>query len=153
MSKISQIYDAWITLIEASLPAYARITNGLDPSSTPSVVLRKGYAFIPREGNNTNRFICGVRSYSRVFEVILVNQITATENNTTSWDNLIKSIHEDFKSLFASIENSTTLNDITNGLGNSRLVSDSGIEFTGAGETNKYFQIGITVETEYFENP
>lgn len=151
MSKISLIYDSYITLIEATLPAYARITNGLEPSNTPSTVLKKGYAFIPREGTNTERQICGKRSFLRTFEIVLVNQITATENNTASWDALIKSLHEDVRALFNDIEKSSTLNDITNGLGNTKFVSDSGIEFTATDAKSKYFQISLVVETEYFE--
>lgn len=152
MSKISLIYDAYITLIEASLTGYARITNGLDPSNASSVVLKRGYAVIPREGSNTERQICGKRSYLRVFEVILVNQITATESNTASWDSLIKSLHEDVSTLFNEFEKSSTLNDITNGLGNTKMVSDSGIDFTESQNRSKYFQISLVVETEYFEN-
>jgi hypothetical protein len=152
MSKISLIYDAYLTLIQASLPAYARIANGLDPSNTPSVLLKKGYAFIPREGSNTERVICGNRSYLRTFEIILVNQITATENNYVAWDGLIKTIHEDVSTMFKEIEKSSTLNDITNGLGNTKMVSDSGIEYSQTAGGNKYFQISIVVETEYFES-
>lgn len=151
MSKISLIYDAWIDLIEDTLPTYARIANGLDAGAAPSILLRKGYAFIPATGENTERQICGKRSYSRSFDIILINQVTATENNIDSWDGIIKSIHEDVTSLFKATEESSTLNDIANGLGNSRLVSDSGIEYVANDDINRYFQIILTVETEYFE--
>ncbi len=151
MSKISLIYDSYLSTIATALPTYARITNGLDPANTPSVVLKRGYALIPREGVNTERQICGKRSYLRNFEVILVNQILATENNTSSWDGLIKSLHEDVTTLFSTFEKSSTLNDITNGLGNTKMVSDSGIDYTQTDGGLKYFQISLVVETEYFE--
>lgn len=151
-TKASLIYGAWISLIESTLPTYARITNGLAIEDAPSIVLRKGYAMIPTGGENTERQICGKRSYKRGFDIILINQILATENNTTTWDTIIKSLHEDVSSLFHEVEKSSTLNDMTNGLGTSKITGDSGINFVSTDDLSKYFQIFISAETEYFEN-
>lgn len=152
MTKISLIYGAWIDLIEDTLPSYARITNGLSIEDAPSIVLRKGYAFIPTDGENSERLICGNKSYVRSFDIVLVNQVLATENNTTTWDTLIKALHEDVASMFHAVENSSILNDMTNGLGTSKITGDSGINFVATDEASKYFQIFISAETEYFES-
>lgn len=151
MSKISLVYDAWITLVQTALPDYYRITNSLDISENPSLLMQKGWALLPSVGENTERVICGNKSYKRSFEIILVNQVTITENNHEFWDILTKEIHEDVATLFSAVENSSVLNDMTNGLGVSKMLSDAGLEFVGEGDKSKFFQVALQVETEYFE--
>lgn len=152
MSIVSDIYDAWIDLIESTLTSYSRIYNPLDTNDAPSIIRDKGYAFIPTTGENTTRNISCSSSYQRSFEILLVNQITAVQSNVSSWDSLIKSIHEDVHTLFKAIEKSDILNDVTIGLGKSKVLSDSGLEYDGSQEKSKFFQISIQVETEFFES-
>lgn len=149
MSQPSLIYDAYLSLVDTELADYARIPNGLDIIGSGGILRCKGYAIIPTDGINTERLVGCKLSVIRNYTVSLVQQMTATVNNATSIDTIYKDLMEDALLVQTAVERSTVLNDSSNGLGVSKFTDDSGVFFL-AGEREKFIQLDMNFETEYF---
>lgn len=149
MTIVSNTYDAYITLLQTALPNYARIPNGLDAQNAVSLFKRAGYALIPTGQINTNRLVGCKASFVRNYTVSLFNKVTATENNTTATDSIIKNMLEDAVKIEMAVERSTVLNNVAVELGSTKFIDDTGIFFV-AGEREKFLQLDINFETEYF---
>ena len=149
MSAVSDIYAAYLTEIASVLTDYSRIPNGLDILGGGGLFLAKGYAVIPTDGINTERFVDCQASFVRNYTITLVQQMTATENNTTAMDDIYKDILEDALLVQKQVEKSTILNNSSTGLGVSKFTDDSGLFFL-SGEREKYIQLNMNFETEYF---
>lgn len=148
MSIVTTIYDAYHTELASLLPSYARIPNPKRLDDAPRMILNKGFAIIPTTGERSDREVCKFW-YKRVYDIVLINQITATVSNETYLDELINSLHEDTHTVLYGIEQSSILNNSSN-IFITRAVSDSGVDIVEDGEFERYLQISLQVETEYF---
>lgn len=148
MSSVSDIYDAYITFIEANLSSYSRIPDPYDPDKNASLFLNKGYGLGFGPATNTNRELKPRMSFGRQFFVILVNRITASELSGSSRGTQEKLLLEDSFTLIKAIESDDTFGGAGTQL--TKYLSDTGIDFFG-GKKAKYYSIEISFETEYFE--
>jgi hypothetical protein len=149
VSIISDIYDAYITQIQASLPDYARIPNGLDAQNAVSLFKKKGFSFSQGTAENSERLVGCKASVRRQFILSIFQKMYATENNTTAIDAIIKDMLETTVTLIKDIENSNTLNSVTLNVGKTKYLGDQGVVFI-TGEREKFLQLDINFETEYF---
>lgn len=149
MSKISDVYDAYVSLCRTELASYTRIPNGLDIVGSGGIHRCKGFAVTPLDSINTERFVDCKMSVIRNFSISLVNQMTATVNDAAGTDSVYKDLMESAFLLQSAVEKSTVLNDSSNGLGVSKFVDDTGVFFL-SGEREKYVQLDINFETEFF---
>ena len=149
MSKVNLIYDAYITLLEATLPTYARIPNGLDIAGSSQLLKGYGWAVTPQDGLNTERLIGCEASIQRNFTVSLVNRFTATEHNAVAIDSIYKNLLIDAETLVKAVERSTVLNTTIQGLGTTKYTDDLGIEYLDA-ERSKFLILEMNFQTEYF---
>lgn len=150
MSKVSDIYEALLDVLEAQLPSYTRIPNAYDAGATPEPMLRKAYGIGFGPSSNTNRVVGCQMSVARTFDVLIVRQVTTTENNTAARAALEKEVFEAQKLVIAAIENNPSLSQTC---ANAAFVSDSGLDFvTGQTSQQKYFLLVSTFACEYLEN-
>ena len=148
MSKVSDIYTNLCTLVESTLSTYTKIPNPYDPEINASLLLAKGYGCAFGPASNTERFASCKLSVQRSFSIILINQVTTTDHNTTARNVIEKSIMEDLFSLINAVETDTDLNSQTV---KAIWTDDSGIEYLLA-DRAKYFSVVGNFECEYIEN-
>jgi len=147
-TKISDIYDALESIVSAALGSeYKRLSNPYDLSDNAEPILRRGYGIIVADGDNTQRFICGKRSYNRRFNVAIINQITTTDHNISAKKTIDKGLLEDSAKVFIALEADITLSETC---AKAVQISDGGFEYA-EGDRNKYLAILINVECEYIE--
>ena len=148
MSKVTTVYNALQALIEANLTSYSKIPNPYVVDDNVALLLTKGYGIGYGAGENTERQVGCFLSINRLFTVVLVNQVTVTENNLTGISSLEKALMEDAVTLLDALEQDADLQ------GNSIKAvyrSDSGIGFIDS-ELGKYLLLEIEVGIEYLEN-
>ena len=147
MSKITEIVEKMHEVIHTILPTYARMPNPYVVAENSALLMRSGYGVGISGGINTNRVIPNVVSIDRTFEIVLVNQIDATPNDTVIIENEEKQILEAAFAVTSWFEKNPTLEiDCIN----SRYLSDSGIEFIDLG-LQRYHQLTLEIGVEYLE--
>jgi len=152
MSKISDIRDAIVDKIEATLTSgWRRLPNAYVIDQNTYLQLQKGFAVRSDSGLNTERLIttqCGV-TWERIFTIILVRQMTSTQNNVDSRDAIDQALLDDIESLHKSFE-------LDHSLGGKAItcipVSDSGVNFIDA-ERLKFLSTEINLRVEYIFDP
>ena len=147
MSTISTLHDAYISKIESTLTEYTQLSNPYDPEANASLFLNMGFGVGFGPGVNSQRNLKPKLSINREFFVVLVNRITATENDSAARAAITKSLMEDHLSLVQAIESDPTFGGTCI---KTDYLTDNGIEFL-TGEKAKYYLIELSFESEYFE--
>lgn len=147
-TRISEIFDAMDSVLEAQLTNYAKIPNAYDIESNPNLFIQQGYAIGLGPASNTNREVSCKLSVRRTVNVLLAQQITANETDFDAFNLVVKTLFEDQYKIIKAIENDPTLN--TN-YSVTKFGGDGGSEFGNNGST-KYFMIEMQFDCEYFED-
>lgn len=147
MSKISNIYDRIETIVEATLTDYRKIPNPYVAEENSETLLTKGYGISIGEGINTNRQICGKKSYSRSFVIPLINLVASTDHDVDRHAAIEKQVMEDHFSLWGAFELDS---DLDGHAAKAITVSDGGLLFL-EGERLKYLLMELIIGVEYFE--
>lgn len=148
MTKISAIYDAFVTIMGTVLPSYAQIPNAYEIGDNANLFLQKGFAVAVGPAVNTNRLVGCKMSVQRTVSVLITNQLTASITDSNGIGSVVKSLLEDHYSLIREVEKDPTL------LGSASAAlysSDGGIEYLTAGQA-KYLLCELAFDVEYFEN-
>ena len=152
MSKIEEVRDAIITQIETVLtPGWRRLPNAYVVDQNTYLQLQKGYAVRTDSGLNTERTLtplCGV-TWERIFSIILVRQMLATQNNVDDRDAVDQALLDDIEALHKAFELNHTLGGIVISC---TVVSDTGLNFIDA-ERLKFLSTEISLRVEYHFNP
>ena len=150
MSKISDVRDEILSILDTILPAasgWRRLPNPYVIDQNTYLQLQKGYAVRSDAGLNTERVItnqCEV-TWERIFTIIVVRQMTATQNNVDSRDAIDQSLLDDIELIHKTFE----LNHALNGKAIKCIpVSDSGVNFIDA-ERLKFLSTEINLRVEY----
>lgn len=149
MSKITDVFNAYISKIEATLPTYARIANPYERSRNANIILRKGFGVGIGPAVNSDRLTGCQTSFARTFYVVLINQIIAKENDADGLSDNELLLMEDAFSLAKAVELDQTFNGVA---ATSKILGDSGIEFLSNDKGVKFFLTELEFETEYFDN-
>lgn len=150
MSKISTVYGYIEDIIQAALPTYTKIPDPYAVGGTAEALLRKAYGIGIGPGRNTEEDYGDVVTMEREFSVILVRQVTTTDNNSTARNALELALMEDHLTLVKAFQASAEL-DATVSV--STFDADGGIEFlAGDLPTQKYMMIVLSFITRYSEN-
>jgi len=150
LTKISTIYDGWITLIDAELSGYTRIANPYDPEQNANLILEKGYGVGFGPGSNTGRFVGKLASIERDFNIVLVNKILALDGDQDNRAAIEKSLFEDQFKLTKALEINPTLAEASI---KTFYISDGGIEFLKTENTkSKYYLLESVYSSEYLED-
>lgn len=152
MSKIAQVRTKIITQIETALGAgWRRLPNAYVIDQNTYLQLQKGYGVRTDSGLNTERYVttqCGV-TWERIFTIILVRQMTATQNNVEARDAIDVALEEDIENLHKAFE----LNHSLDGEVIKCVPSgDSGVNFIDA-ERLKFLSTEVNLRVEYVFDP
>ena len=148
MTQVSNIYDAYVSMIASQLPTYKRITNPYEPTQNAGLLLQKGYGIGIGPAENTERIITCKVSIVRTFEILLINQINTTENNISAKATIEKTIMEDLFKLIKQVDKDPSLQQTSI---KSSYVSDNGLEYLEA-EKAKFYLVRATFDSEYLED-
>jgi hypothetical protein len=149
MSKISTIHDYLVTLVSTQLPSYTELPNPYIPEENNELYLSKGFGVAVGAGQDRNRVVSCKLTWQRDFQVVLTNQITATDHDITQRQTVTKAILEDHYTLIDAIYKDTGLGG---NAAKAEVFADSGLQFLTVGETDRYFVIILDVLVEYFED-
>lgn len=149
MTKIATIYDAIVDILEAELTGYTRLPNPYFVDKNVFLYLQKGFGIGIGPGVDTERYTGCLISWERTFNIILVNQITTTQNNMASREFIEKALIDDHDALRKAFYLNSSLNQ--NAIKTS-IISDSGISFIDT-ETLKFLGLEMTLVVEYQEDP
>lgn len=149
-TKISEIYDACVDLIESTLPnTYLRIPNPYTVDVNTFLHLRHGYGIAIGPGQDTQRYVGCLVTWERVFSIILVQQVIATQNDTAVREVIEKDILDDHDKLRKAFYLNSTLGSLAI---KSTVLDDSGVNFID-GERLKFLGLVMSLFVEYQEDP
>lgn len=146
-SKVLDIYDAIVDLIEATLPTHKRLPNPYVVDQNTYAQMTKGFGMAIGTGFDTERFVCDLVTWQRSFTIILVQRITTTQNNIGSRETIEKAILEDHDKLRKAFYLNSSLGEKAI---KSTVSSDSGPTFVDA-DLLKFFTLEINLNVEYLE--
>lgn len=147
-TKIEDIYDALASVVEAALPDYVRFPNPYVITENTYLHMKSGYGLAIGPGRDTERLVGCQLSWERGFSVVLVKQMTVTQNNTDKRVLIEKEIIADHDALRKAIYSNSTLS------GNAiktTLISDGGVNFID-GDRLKFLSMEMEILTEYLES-
>ena len=147
MSKVSDVYDRILLLLETELPSYAQIPNAYDLGANANLFVQKGYAIGFGPAINTEKFTDCNLSVNRTFSIVLTQQVTANITDFDGVNAVAKQLFEDQYKIIKAIEKDPQLMDTSV----TKFTGDGGLEFLTAGQA-KYFLIEMQFDSEYFEN-
>lgn len=147
MTKIADIYDNIITLVETTVPTFKRIPNPYGLDENAAIILRKAYGLAIGAGNNTGRYIGCYTTWEREFTLGLITQVVNTENDATGRALVEIDLLDAHRALLLAFENDGNLS------GQAILcevTDDGGIEYL-PGESGKFLALQIGLRVEYQE--
>lgn len=148
-SKLTPIYADLIAKIESILPAYYRIPNPYSAETNSFQLMKKGYGLAIGPGDNTERNLGCKLSIRRTFTLILVNQVTTTDNHASVRGGLEVSLMEDLYLIIAALE---TDPDLSQNVIAYKYIADTGIELLQAeNQKARFYGVEATLECEYTE--
>ena len=107
----------------------------------------RGYGIGIGAGSRDDLEVCK-QAWNRVFTIVLVQQVTATDHNTDARVVIEKDIVEDHFSIINAIESDTNFGGYTTKVD---VLGDSGLQFL-TNDRFKYLSISIDVNVLYQEN-
>lgn len=149
MANFSLIYDGLITLIEAEIPTYSRLSDGYNLENNDELRLAKGYGLGIAEGLNTERYITGSElTSSRVFILSLTRILSANETDAVGRATVEKSLFEDTFKIWKKLQITDHLGGVQ--ITEAKYVDDSGIQFVFDDNT-KVISMVSNISLEFFE--
>ncbi len=148
-TKIATIYDKIVTLVEANLTGYRRLPNPYVIDSNTYLHLKQGFGIAIGPGNDTQRYVGCLVTWERQFNITLVREVIALQNNTDARETLEKEFLDDHDALRKAFYLGSSLDGEAI---KSTVLSDSGISFID-GENKKFLALELNLFVEYQENP
>lgn len=147
-TKIEEIYDAIATVVDTTLSDYTRFPNPYVITENTYLHMKSGYGIAIGAGRDTERLVGCQLTWERGFSIVLVKQVTTTQNNTDKRVIIEKEILADHDALRKAIYNNSTLSGKAI---KTTLISDGGINFID-GDRLKFLFMEMEVLTEYLES-
>jgi hypothetical protein len=138
---IAQIQDALDTLIVATLPGYAKLSDSADVADNPNVYLNKGFATAFGNGERDATEFCNGLFIKRSFTLVLTNSYNANLDADRRQD-LEQALMADHTALMLALEYDRTLSGTCV---NAYYQSDQGIEYI-VDDTYQKQYIGIITD-------
>lgn len=149
-TKISEIYDACVNLIETTLPTdYLRIPNPYTVDVNTFLHLRKGFGLAIGPGVDTQRYVGCLVTWERTFSILLVKQVIATQNDVEVREVIEKDLLDDHDALRKAFCSNSTLGSLAI---KSTVLGDAGVNFID-GERLKFLGLVMDLFVEYQEDP
>lgn len=147
MSKISQIFDGFESLVSTTFPSHKKLVNPYDlEQGNDSLALNRGVGFYLGPANNTNRQIGCFLSIQRdvVFVLSIANR--GTDRDVSIRQSAEKQILEDLITLIKATEEDPNLNELASKV---LYQSDEGLQLF-VNQYN-YLVIQARFQIEYIE--
>jgi len=148
MSKISSIYDAIPTAVEAVLTGYKRMPNAYEPEKCPTTILEKGYGVTMGPAENPSKDQSLQLQVRRQFAVIM-SRILPGDLDAAAQQTIEKALLEDQLLVIRTFERGalSSLAPIC------RYFSDGGITYLDVGEGGgRYLLLANVFALQYAEN-
>ena len=149
MSRITEIYDAIVSVLSTELTGYTRLPNPYSVDQNTFLYLQNGYGLAIGPGVDTERYVGCLITWRRDFTIIVVNQITTTMNNTDAKVIIEKGLLDAHDGLRKAIYLNSTLGGKAI---KATLTDDQGVSFIDA-DALKFIAVEMTVSVEYQEDP
>ena len=149
MSRIEDIYGKCVDIIEANTTGYMRIPNPYTVDVNTYIHLRKGFGIAVGPGSDTQRFVGCLVTWERIFSIILVKQVTTTQNDIAKREIIEKDLLDDHDNLRKAFYLNSTLDSLAI---KSTILDDDGINFVD-GERLKFLGLVMNLYVEYLEDP
>lgn len=144
-TKVEDVYDAIVSIIEGQLTGYRRIPNPYFLDLNSHLLLQKGFGIRVDSARDAERTVSCQIFWERLFVIILTKQITTTENDIDKKELLEKSLLVDHDTLVKAFYANTafTVKGFKAG-----IKDDSGIQpfVTDAG---KFLSMDLSLFVEY----
>jgi len=147
MSKVSTIYDNFVSLISTTLTDFTQLPNAYEAVENPSLFLRKGFGLAIGPASNTGRLLGQTVTIAREFNLLLIQEVLTTTTNTSSRTAMEKTLMENLFKIIDAVEVDKTLNGVAIKV---KYINDNGIEFAES-DRNKYLLTEAIFEVEYLE--
>lgn len=148
MSKITDAYDACLSILQGLLPNHTRLPNPYKPNENNEQFLRQGFGIALGPATVGQRLLACQLSLSREFRIIITRKFYAIESDGASKAETEKQIFEDQFLILKEFEKNTTINQ---NVMNTTFISDSGIQYV-LGERDHLLLVESSFQVEYFEN-
>jgi len=148
-TKISQIYDAIVDVIEAELTTSVRIPNPYILDINSFLHLKKGFGVAIGPGDDTQRYIGCLVTWERNFTIAIIQQMVATQNNVGTREVIEKELLDDHDKLRKAFYNNSTLSGKAI---KSTITDDGGVSFID-GDRLKFIALEMNLLVEYQEDP
>lgn len=157
MSKVSDIFDGLVTLIETTLGTdWVHIPNPYEIENNSQLYLRQGFAIGFGPADNTRAQVCPGKFFERRnYEILLLLEAVDSETNTEDRITSEKDIMDKGLLIKQAIDADVTLGDLA---ANSVYVNDTGIQYLAAvndqevnQNRNKFYLYSMFFDIEYSE--
>lgn len=149
MTVIADIYTECVDVIETALPTHVRIPDPYNITTNTFLHMRNSYGIGVGPGTDTERYVGCLVTWARTYNIILVQQITTTQNNIDAREIIEKSLLDSHDALRKAFY----LNSNLGGLAiKSTVLSDGGIIPLDIGGV-KFLSLEMVLEVEYQEDP
>lgn len=145
MTKISDIYNEVVDVLETNLPEYIRMPNPYVATENTYRHLRKSYGLAVGPGFDTKRETCKI-NWQRTFSILLVKQMVATQNDTGVRELIEQELLDMHDVLRKQFYNSS----LGGNAYNVGISADSGIFFID-GDKLQFIGIELSLDLEYQE--
>ena len=145
MAKIEDIHTAICNLVSSTVADYKRFPNPYQIDANTFLHMKKGYGVAIGPGVDTERYLGCHVTYSRVFTLVLVQQMTETQNTTARRELIERDLLEDHDSLIKAVYNNTTLAGVVI---KATITDDGGIQFID-GDRLKFLALEMNMTVEY----
>lgn len=150
MSKAADVYNAFLSVADATLTGYTENPNPYISDENPIHLFDKSFGIQYGPGQNTFRLASDCSKVSRDLSliIVLINKINFTESNQAGLRSQQISIQEDLFNIQKATCLDGTINDVASKFD---YFADSGIEFVDAGDI-KYYLLEAQFSFEYFDD-
>jgi len=148
MSKITTIYDEFITIVETLFPTRYSLPDTMLIENNDERFLENGYAIHFGPSLNTSRTVCNQVTTQRQVSITLTKAIYATHRDLDKIQAAEKALFEDQFSLLSNFQLNEELDNICP---KRSFVSDNGVERILGAQKN-FVMIESVFQIEYHEN-
>lgn len=148
MSQITTITNNLHSIIQATLPSYARIPDSIDVEDNSETYLRQGYALSITDTTPQQETVKNILDQVRIFGVTLTQQVFQTEHNASGIQDAKLGLLEDGFTLLQELH--YTNDTITGSAIDCNFVGDGGVTYFDV-DRNKYYVLNLVFEIRYRE--
>jgi len=148
--KINLVYDELISVIGTALGSdYVELPDPDEITNNPEIYLVNGFGIGFGPGEDTLKNMCQKALMDRVYPVLLVNKVLATDTNTDGRKVQKKKLTADLWKIQNALVDDFSLNGKA---ALAQYLSDSGVEYEDTEDRGDYYFMAIAIGVNFIEN-